>query len=138
MAVLSWGTSWLTSWATSWKEHAPLPPSNVIVVGGPPAAKKKRRVLVEIDGELFPVNSEREAADLLQQAKAHAVQAAVTPEPPKIKVQGKGELAQAVKAQVAEAQPDMEAIYMAAYKKWLDDDDADVEALLLGHFGTKH
>lgn len=78
MAADSWGLSWggdTGSWLASWARAFVAPPA--APTGPTPAGKATRkRYFVEIDGQRFNVNGIEEARQILQRAKALAVEVA--------------------------------------------------------------
>lgn len=155
MAADTWGLSWggdtgkwLASWASTYVAPAPAP-ATVTPAGR--AKSTKRRYFVEIDGQRFTVADVEEARQILQRAKALAVQVA---EEQAERVERAVSLGKVAKVQVPQvkASPELaEVVYpyrkaiQAAYRdaantaeiralmalKMLQDDEDDVMVLLL-------
>lgn len=132
---------WITSPLLQWSNGEGVEPPVVETSSTPSGVRqRRRRVYVEIDDQLFPVNSEREARELLAKAKqtAREVVAQVKADPA-VKV-----AIPIVTVKTDEPNPRLEAIarqaqeYIAQqYKKALEaqrrmqEDEADVELLLM-------
>jgi hypothetical protein len=125
----TWLTSWGTSWGTSWDGLfvPPVePPATGVVPAGRSKRPKPRKVLVEVDGRVYRVESVAEAEAILTKT-VEKVQAqikakpAVKPHLPKI------EIREAPPQEVAwvglknTKQQDMDRIYA----DWLANDDEE-------------
>jgi hypothetical protein len=126
-----WGNSWASSWGVSWGQADVAPPTPEQATQTPAGRKTRRqRLVVEIDDELFEVESVEHARALLDQAKELSKETAkaksqviaakvfslgdtkpITSYVPKIRIES---AAPEVKAIAQEFQNDIAAIYEAA------------------------
>jgi hypothetical protein len=99
MAIgINWGEIWAPVWKAVWTQSPPIPPTPEEVTQTPAGrSKRKRRYEVEIDGQIFPVESPEHARALLEQAKELALKQA----PQK----AEAVVAQRIKAKAPEGKP---------------------------------
>jgi hypothetical protein len=120
----------------------PAPPGVVVTLppaGGKGAGRKyKRRAYVEIDGELFPVDSAEQAVELLDAAKNVARETAPIiaakdeiPIPPVVRVVDPGPGIGQLNSQVEAARDVIANIYAQAYQRAREQDEEDVLTMLL-------
>lgn len=130
-----WGGSWGTSWGASWDLREVLPePTPAAPSSASGVKRRKPRIYVEIDDQLFPADSEREAQELLRQARKTAKEVVKkvreNPKLPQVQIPivtaGGSEVLERLAAETQK--------YVAEqYKKALaiQQDDDDIEVLLL-------
>lgn len=129
-----WGGSWGTSWAASWDLREALPePVAPTLPAGSGVRRRKPRAYIEIDEELFPVESEQEAQALLKKARKTAKEVVARVQQEKLPpvqipiVTAKGS------EQLERLAAQTQAYVAEQYKKAraIQDDDDDIEVLLL-------
>lgn len=77
MAIgINWAEVWKPVWKAVWTNVAPEPPAPPSTQKPAGAPAKRRRRLLEVDGERFAVESESEAAFVLQKLKEAAAERA--------------------------------------------------------------
>jgi hypothetical protein len=136
MAMLNW-QGWAANflgWGSAEPVVVPPPPSSLKPAGAP--SRKPPRIVVEIDGKVYPVRSAQEAKALLapKLAKAEAkVEAKKAPQRPvavpKVEVRGAEPMGDvmALVDRFKALQAESERIY----REWVEADEDDVEVLLL-------
>jgi hypothetical protein len=125
----TWLTSWGTSWGTSWDGLfvPPVePPATGVVPAGRSKRPKPRKVLVEVDGRVYRVESVAEAEAILTKT-VEKVQAQIKAKPaekprlPKIEIREAPPKEVEWKALPKKVEHDLDRIYA----EWLANDDEE-------------